>query len=737
VTHRTLRSAASWVLLVAALAASRPVRIDAQESREETAATEGAGLSFLLHPLVALAFGSQLDFLSLAAGSELAVEYRFPFFPYMGAAAVAGYRYVPLTAEVGLNFITAGGRLHGYLGLAPRLLGTLAIGAGYAARRLSGPAPPGPGDAFYLSGTLRLDWLFTSSFAPYVGLGYDEYFGLYRGGAVLAGVKLTPRRRSPSAKERKAAPGKAAPEEPQGPREPLPEPLESEATTGSSRVGLSKVRFDAVFPVLYRGYESRPIGTAVLQNRERDTIRDVVLGLHVDGFMDHPRLTLAAEELGPRQSATVEVWAWFDQRILSATEAEEVPAQITLSYDLGGERREVAFAVAVPLRSAHAVPGSDARAVGAFVTPGDPAVAELAGTAAGIDPGRYEAVDANLQIGLAFLGALAAGGIRARPGEDEPEQGRRARPSSPATVQFPRETLEQGSGSSVDLAVLYASLLEAAGIESALIFGPGEALAAFTLRSSAGSQGIDGGLPGGRIIRRQGSAWVPVRVDGQGGFLHSVQTAAERWQTWAASGAVTFVPVREAWRSFPPVQPAGPAGAVPLPTREQVVAAYTEQMRRWMLDTVAPLVSELKRNPPAGGDERLLANRIGVLYARHGLYEEAGAQFQGIEGSDAYVPGLVNLGHLAFLEGDPRTAIGYYERALALEPGNQLALLALARVHYALEDYEVARGFLQQLREINALLAGSFSYLEREKSPSLRQGSPRARERQSVLWAEE
>jgi hypothetical protein len=454
--------------------------------------------------------------------------------------------------------------------------------------------------------------------------------------------------------------------------------------------------------------------------------------------MDHPRLTLLSEELRPRQSVSVDLRAWFDERMLSVPVAEQAPVRMTLSYDLDGERREVGLTAALPVQSANAVPPRDIRAVGAFVTPADPPIRGLAGLVNGwIDPARYEAADENLKRATLLYETLALAGIRVTH-EDSGDLRSEPGGSSPSvrTLQFPRATLESGGGSAVDLAVLYASLLEASGVESALIIGPGGALAAFALASTEATEVEEGGLPRERVFPRDGRAWVPVQVDQPGGFLRAVQAAADRWRELSANRAATFVEVRESWRSYTPAQPPGAAPSRSPPAREQVVQAYTREIEELMLQAVAPQLAELTSNAPAGADARSLANRIGVLYARHGLYDRAEQQFTGIEGAATYVPALVNLGHIALLRGDLGSATSYYERAQAVEPKDQLVLLALTRLHYELGDYGMARGLYAQLREINALLADSYSFLAREKPPAARAGT-RRREPKPMLWAEE
>lgn len=105
-------------------------------------------------------------------------------------------------------------------------------------------------------------------------------------------------------------------------------------------------------------------------------------------------------------------------------------------------------------------------------------------------------------------------------------------------------------------------------------------------------------------------------------------------------------------------------------------------LQRWagrFEEALASYAEALKRG--ASGPEEIHLNR-GVIYADHlRRPEEAEAELRSALAIDAdYVPALLNLGNLHEDRGERAEARAVYERVLAIEPGNALALTRLAGV---------------------------------------------------------
>jgi tetratricopeptide (TPR) repeat protein len=123
---------------------------------------------------------------------------------------------------------------------------------------------------------------------------------------------------------------------------------------------------------------------------------------------------------------------------------------------------------------------------------------------------------------------------------------------------------------------------------------------------------------------------------------------------------------------------------------------------------VSAIQAEIKKD----GGKPETVNKLGVLYARYGLSTEAAAEFDRILKTTEYAPALVNAGNIAFLTGNAKAALAYYERALKKEPDRATVLLGIARANHELENYGKVQEAYAKLKTVDSTLAAQFTYLD-------------------------
>ena len=107
--------------------------------------------------------------------------------------------------------------------------------------------------------------------------------------------------------------------------------------------------------------------------------------------------------------------------------------------------------------------------------------------------------------------------------------------------------------------------------------------------------------------------------------------------------------------------------------------------------------------------------------------------FKQILAKKAYLPALLNMGHLCFIRNDCKAALGYYQRASAIDPKNPHVLLAIARADQDLKNYDDMRQKYDQLKELDPKLAEQYSSLG-TKSATGSRATDIGTKRLKVLW---
>jgi hypothetical protein len=358
----------------------------------------------------------------------------------------------------------------------------------------------------------------------------------------------------------------------------------------------------------------------------------------------------------------------------------------------------------------------DDRKAAAFVTAKDPAVMVFSKGVVGLTRDKAPAIlNESLTTAMSLFSALDRYGLSY---VVDPKSSYAELSKSGTTIdylQFPRLTLEARAGDCDDLSILYAALLESVGVETAFVTVPGHIYLAFStgLRTDEASRSFSSMAE--LIVKKDTEtndvAWVPVEVtERRGGFMKAWAEGAREWREAETHGSAGFVPVRAAWMEYEPVQLPGSTG-VTLPGSDAIVSAFLQEVSKFVDREIVPRVSQLEQDIKRTGGTPAAYNKLGVLYAQYGKLDQAETAFRTATAKQEYLPGLLNLGNLYSLKNDWQRAREQYERAARLKPQSPAVLLALARVYYAGEQYDLARAKHQELAKVDRVLAERYAYL--------------------------
>jgi hypothetical protein len=129
-----------------------------------------------------------------------------------------------------------------------------------------------------------------------------------------------------------------------------------------------------------------------------------------------------------------------------------------------------------------------------------------------------------------------------------------ANPAEVDFVRFPGQTLAERWGDDLELALLFAALLEAAEVETALLFPNDGVLVAFALQGEALAE-LAGGVAAA-VRRSAGKVWLTLDPTVLTGFDESVGAESRQLEGRDLEEVPTVL-IRDAWLQYPAV--AGPA----------------------------------------------------------------------------------------------------------------------------------------------------------------------------------
>jgi tetratricopeptide (TPR) repeat protein len=345
-----------------------------------------------------------------------------------------------------------------------------------------------------------------------------------------------------------------------------------------------------------------------------------------------------------------------------------------------------------------------------------------------------KAINENFRTAVGLFESLGVYGISYVPDNKTPFTESYQNKQTIDYLQFPAQTLYYKGGDCDDLSILYAALLESVGVRTAFITIPGHIYIAFDPGMSKEEARNTFQNPDD-LIFTENEVWLPVEVtEVRSGFAKAWQLGAKQWRENAARGSAALLQVREGWKVYEPVGYAIENQAVSLPPLEDVARRYQVSLELFVKNEIAAQVKRLRELLEVSPDEPSLRNKLGVVYARYGFFNDAETEFTRAISRVEYVPSILNLGNLYFLREDYPRALAFYTRAQQQSPDNPSVLLAVARVQHEMENLPAAHEAFVKLQEKDPKLASRFAYLGADAGETARAASSQLRE--TAVWDE-
>ena len=148
---------------------------------------------------------------------------------------------------------------------------------------------------------------------------------------------------------------------------------------------------------------------------------------------------------------------------------------------------------------------------------------------------------------------------------------------------------------------------------------------------------------------------------------------------------IDFIVLKEAWQTYPPAAFKNNEAKFDKPDEDSVRRAVETDMLRYISQEFGPKIRGAQERIRSTGGDAKAHNDLGTLYVRAGMYPEAKKEYER-SASLKSVPALVNLGNIALLERDYKTAASWFRKALSLQPDNAGAKKGYDRAMADIED---------------------------------------------------
>ncbi|MEE8441887.1 MAG: hypothetical protein V3S41_09210, partial [Spirochaetia bacterium] len=511
-------------------------------------------------------------------------------------------------------------------------------------------------------------------------------------------------------------------------------------TTTADQIGdelTIAVMLNPVYPVLRKYYDTAPVGSVTLSNTSTAVLSDLEVTFSLSKYIDQARTYDEIGSLDAGESVSVDLTLLLNSTVLDITQGDRVDATVSVTFTGAGGAAQESTTKTMIFYDRNAIRWDDTRKVAAFVTERDGEVRSYARRViVGVRDERNDAVDDSLQDAMTlFIARVESDLMYFR----DPSSSYASASSSGATIdylQFPRQTLADYGGDCDDLSVLIDALLESVGRRTAFITTPGHIMPAVALEMSADQARSAFMDPTDLVFDDDGTVWVPVEITAlEDSFYEAWQDAAKTYRQYSGSGLAEIIPTATAWRVYESVASVVD-DEIDEPDQSVIASEFADALAEFVNTQIATRELQIQANLEDRPGDRRLLNRLGVLYAQYGIWEKAQEQFEAIVETEDYLPALLNLGHIAYLDEEYRTAVNYYEKVLGLQSAHPNALLAAARANHELENYGNVRTYYEQLRVLSPRLAVDYSYLDLSSSNETARAQAASQLKDRVLWEE-
>lgn len=418
------------------------------------------------------------------------------------------------------------------------------------------------------------------------------------------------------------------------------------------RVG--RTELGPLFPSLLQGYRSRPAGFVQLTNTTGEPMADLRAEVSLARFTDLPAAGAPVASLAPGAEARLDLFVPLNDRVFDLEEDLPVQAAVTLRWTDRRGDRSLETVVPVTLYRRTALTWDQTGKLAAFITPNEETVSRTAFELLP-EPSPTPVGGPTVARAAALADGLGSLPLRYVPDPVVPFEAVRSATGAVDTVRFPRNTLAYRGGDCDDTTALLASVLEAAGLPTALVTTPGHVFLAFDTGEPATAAWLYTAA-GRRPLVREGHLWIPLETTVlSNGFEAAWKAASALADRHEGTPDFEFLPVAGLRGLYPPLPLPPTPGAGPRWDKPALAAFRSAAELRLASAFLPALTADLEAQAASGTESRWLSasNRLARAQAVWGRPDLAEATLRALVArSPRWTPAYLNLAALRLAHGD-------------------------------------------------------------------------------------
>lgn len=499
-----------------------------------------------------------------------------------------------------------------------------------------------------------------------------------------------------------------------------------------------------LFAAMQSYYVDNALGSVKVTNSEKHDIQDLEISFFQAGFMDTPTPAASIPVLSGGESIDIPIFASFNREVFTVEGITPLTGEIIATYTSRGRPAEQRISVTYDLYDKTSMVWDDDRKVAAFITPADSALRNYASfIRQSCRESTIPAYSEPMQFAVQVFHALGEIGILYQVDPTLPFTEVQGNLMVVDSISLPRTTLKNITGDCDDLTVLYNSLLETVGIETAFITTPGHIYAAYNTKVPTRDFGKI--HPDRKMtISIDGELWVPVEITmiGKTGFLEAWRTGVEEWTRYDNETSLrAFYKTRESQELYRPVGLTETDLGLQYGSSEAIDRDFNKDMDKIISQVLADYV-----NTASTSGRKQDYNRLGIVYAQFQRYSQAETAFNKVISLDPEVTGArINLGNLQFLKENYAGAVKSYDTVFKkLEAKNRgdsstalKVLINLARASYMLEQFEKADSYFSKAKNIDPSKTEEYAYLASAGGSGTGRAAEEPVMKESIIFVEE